>query len=57
LVTDGGGITCHGAVVARELGVPCVVATRIATTPLADGQLVTVDGDRGVVFDSDVAAE
>jgi pyruvate,water dikinase len=32
LVTDGGGITCHGAIVARELGVPSVVATRIGTT-------------------------
>jgi pyruvate,water dikinase len=51
VVTDGGGLTCHGAIVARELGVPCVVATRVATSRLSDGQLVTVDGHRGVVLD------
>jgi pyruvate,water dikinase len=44
LVTDSGGLTCHGAIVARELGVPCVVATRIGTTRLRDGELVTVAG-------------
>jgi pyruvate,water dikinase len=50
LVTDAGGLTCHGAIVARELGVPCVVATRVGTTRLRDGELVTVDGARGVVL-------
>jgi pyruvate,water dikinase len=50
LVTDSGGLTCHGAIVARELGVPCVVATRIGTTRLRDGELVTVDGTRGLVL-------
>jgi pyruvate,water dikinase len=49
LVTDRGGLTCHGAIVARELGVPCVVATRAGTTRLRDGELVTVDGTAGVV--------
>jgi pyruvate,water dikinase len=44
LVTDGGGMTCHAAIVARELGVPCVVGTRDATSRLHNGQLVTVDG-------------
>lgn len=57
LVTDGGGITCHGAIVARELGVPCVVATRVGTTRLRDGEVVTVDGTGGVVFAGDHAAE
>jgi pyruvate,water dikinase len=50
LVTDGGGMTCHAAIVSRELGVPCVVGTRDATKRLRDGDLVTVDGHRGVVF-------
>jgi pyruvate,water dikinase len=50
LVTDSGGLTCHGAIVARELGVPCVLATRIGTARLRDGELVTVDGTRGVVL-------
>ena len=49
LVTDSGGMTCHAAIVARELGVPCVVGTHDATTTLHDGDLVTVDGRRGVV--------
>lgn len=49
LVTDGGGMTCHAAIVARELGVPCVVGTRDATTRLRDGQQVTVDGAAGQV--------
>jgi pyruvate, water dikinase len=56
LVTDGGGITCHAAIASRELRVPCVVGTRRATEVLHDGQLVTVDGARGAVFDGDLTA-
>ena len=55
LVTDGGGITCHAAIISRELGVPCVVGTRTATTSLRDGELVTVDGRAGVVLEGVVA--
>ena len=51
LVTDGGGMTCHAAVVARELRVPCIVGARTATTVLRDGELVTVDGATGQVFE------
>jgi pyruvate,water dikinase len=54
LVTDGGGITCHAAIVSRELGVPCVVGTRNATTVLRSGQVVTVDGSTGEVFPGDL---
>ena len=54
LVTDGGGITCHAAIVSRELGVPCVVGARNATTILRDGEVVTVDGAQGVVFEGDL---
>jgi pyruvate, water dikinase len=53
LVTDSGGMTCHAAIVARELGVPCVVGTGNATSTLADGQLVTVDGSMGEVLPGD----
>jgi pyruvate,water dikinase len=53
LVTDGGGMTCHAAIVSRELGVPCVVGTRRATEVLRDGELVTVDGAKGVVIEGD----
>ena len=50
LVTDTGGMTCHAAIVARELGVPCVVGTRTATRDLHDGTTVTVDGAHGRVL-------
>jgi pyruvate, water dikinase len=56
LVTDGGGMTCHAAIVSRELGVPCVVGARDATTVLRDGEIVTVDGALGEVFEGVVAA-
>ncbi|WP_253841881.1 phosphoenolpyruvate synthase [Actinokineospora globicatena] len=49
VVTDEGGLTCHAAIVARELGVPCVVGTREATARLRDGERVTVDGTAGLV--------
>ena len=51
LVTDGGGMTCHAAIVSRELGVPCVVGTRNATAVLRTGERVTVDGGRGKVLE------
>jgi pyruvate, water dikinase len=59
LVTDGGGITCHAAIVSRELRIPCVVGTRVATTVLRDGEMVTVDGAAGTVTEgiASVAAE
>lgn len=56
LVTDTGGMTCHAAIVARELGVPCVVGTRTATRDLHDGTTVTVDGTHGRVLSGRVEA-
>jgi pyruvate,water dikinase len=50
IVTDEGGMTCHAAIVSRELGIPCVVGTGEATKVLQDGMEVTVDGTRGVVY-------
>jgi pyruvate,water dikinase len=49
VVTDGGGMTCHAAIVSRELHVPAVVGTREATSRLRDGEWVTVDGAKGTV--------
>ena len=49
IITDEGGMTSHASIVSREMGVPAVVGTRDATQVLSDGQLVTVDGDMGVV--------
>ncbi len=57
IVTNTGGMTCHAAIVSRELGVPCVVGTREATTKLQNGQFITVDAVRGKVYDGDVAID
>jgi len=48
-VTDEGGITCHAAIVAREMVKPCIIGTKIATQVLKDGDLVEVDANNGVV--------
>lgn len=50
IVTNLGGKTCHAAIVSRELGVPCIVGTKNGTEVIKDGQIVTVDGKRGLVF-------
>lgn len=52
LVSETGGLLDHGAALARELGIPCVVGCRDAWTTLTDGMLVTVDGDGGAVYAS-----
>jgi phosphohistidine swiveling domain-containing protein len=49
IVTDEGGITCHAAIVSRELRIPCVIATKYASKVLKDGDLVEVDADKGIV--------
>jgi pyruvate,water dikinase len=49
IVTDEGGMTSHAAIISRELGVPAIVGTGGATSALEDGQLVTIDGDKGTV--------
>lgn len=53
IVTDLGGLGSHPAIVARELGIPCVVATGNATEVIKDGTEVVVDGEEGVVYESD----
>ena len=49
VITDEGGITCHAAIVSRELGIPCVIGTKNATQVLKNGQKVNVDATRGIV--------
>lgn len=51
IITDEGGITSHAAIISREMGIPCVVGTRTATTLLKEGQTVTVDGFTGRVIE------
>ncbi|MBI4304359.1 MAG: phosphoenolpyruvate synthase [Chloroflexi bacterium] len=57
IVTNRGGRTCHAAIVSRELGVPCVVGTGTATKCLRPGQMITVDGSQGRVYDGKVATK
>ncbi len=57
IVTDEGGMTCHAAIVSRELGIPCIVGTKNATQELSTGTLVTVDATRGVVYEGKVELE
>ena len=49
IVTNEGGISCHAAIVARELKKPCIIGTKIATQVLKDGDYVEVDAEKGIV--------
>ncbi len=57
MVTESGGVTCHAAIVSRELGVPCIVGARDATVRLHTGDIVTVDGAAGNVFPGDRSSD
>ena len=56
IITDSGGMTCHAAIVSRELGIPCVVGTADATGKLRDGELVTVDATHGSIHEGAMTA-
>ena len=49
LVTNEGGLLSHAAIISRELKIPCLVGTHVATDVIKDGDLVEVDADKGVV--------
>lgn len=49
IITDEGGVTCHAAIISRELGIPCIIGTKIATKVLRDGDLVEVNANHGWV--------
>ncbi|PIR76385.1 MAG: hypothetical protein COU32_02375 [Candidatus Magasanikbacteria bacterium CG10_big_fil_rev_8_21_14_0_10_42_10] len=49
IVTEQGGVTSHAAIVSRELGIPCVIGTKIATKIFKDGDIVEVDASKGIV--------
>jgi rifampicin phosphotransferase len=55
LVIERGGMLSHGAIIAREFGIPCVVGVRDATRRIASGSTITVDGDRGEINEAPVA--
>jgi pyruvate,water dikinase len=50
IITDAGGMTCHAAIVSRELGIPCLTGTRVGTQTITTGQEITVDAKMGVVY-------
>ncbi|WP_334329682.1 phosphoenolpyruvate synthase [Companilactobacillus sp. HBUAS59699] len=60
IITNNGGMTCHAAIVSREMQIPCIVGTKsrqvAATDVLKDGDVVTVDAKNGVVYQGKVAS-
>ncbi len=50
VVTEVGGVASHASILAREYGIPTVLATGVATKVIKDGQVITVDGSKGVVY-------
>ncbi len=53
ILTDNGGVTSHAAIVSRELGVPAIVGSELATKTLQDGELITINGYNGEVYAGD----
>ncbi|HWQ65327.1 MAG TPA: phosphoenolpyruvate synthase [Methanospirillum sp.] len=51
IITDEGGMTCHAAIVSRELGTPAIVGTKTGTQVLTEGQIVTMDGHKGIIYE------
>lgn len=49
IITDEGGLTCHAAIVSRELEIPCIVGVKVATKILKDGDMITVDASKGMI--------
>lgn len=57
IVTDEGGLTCHAAIVSREMGTPCLVGTEVATKVLEEGTIITVNATQGIVYAGKVGCE
>jgi len=55
IITDEGGLTAHAAIVSREMGIPCIVGTREATSKLREGEIITMDGYTGKIYKGKVA--
>jgi pyruvate,water dikinase len=49
IVTDEGGLTCHAAIVSRELNIPCIIGTKIATRVFKDNDIVELDAENGII--------
>jgi len=48
IITDEGGLTCHAALISRELQIPCIIGTEVATKVFKDGDLVEVNSKEGI---------
>ncbi len=57
IITDEGGVTCHAAIVSRELGIPCVVGTGDGSKILKENSVVTLDGSKGFVYEGNLKTE
>lgn len=49
IITDEGGVTCHAAIVSREMGIPCIVGTNIATRIIKDRDYLEMNADEGII--------
>ncbi len=49
IITDEGGITCHAAIISRELGIPCIIGTKIATKILKNKDIVEINANSGII--------
>jgi len=49
VITDEGGITCHAAIISRELNIPCIIGTSVATKKLFDNREIEVDTEKGKI--------
>ena len=60
IVTNNGGMTCHAAIVSREMQIPCIVGTKSRGTAVMDvvktGDVITVDAKNGIVYKGDIVA-
>lgn len=54
IITNEGGVTCHAAIISRELGIPCVSGTGEATEVLEENTKVTIDGKKGLVYEGEI---
>ena len=57
IITDQGGATSHAAIVSRELGIPAIVGTQIATKTLKSGEIITINGYNGKIYTGDHLAK
>lgn len=52
LISQFGGIICHAAIIAREMGIPCIVDVENATDLFRDGMQIKIDGTKGIVYEA-----